>query len=296
MLLALTVVSARGDERWQEIRWQEERAFAASSGGFEAIVSVERGRLIHLGREGGGENLLYVPPDRNNPAEWGGHRVWLGPQEEWRRNWPPAAEWEASAAESVRVDGARLELLMPSTGDEWPRLRRVYFWKDGKLRCEARIDGGRRAVQIIHVVQVLATAEVNVKAEPSAEVPRGYVQLHLGRGPQPVREFPAPPHVSGDGDELTLRFAGKMEKLGFAQQPLVARVGGEILRVQRGVSSGRVVAMPDHGFVTQVYFSSSSAPLIELEQLSPLYARDQEARFEIVIDPRPPAAITPGGR
>lgn len=273
------------DEQWRETDWQGERAYVAGSGGYEAIVSVNRARLIHFGRAGGGENLLYVPPDLSNRAEWGGHRVWLGPQTEWSRNWPPPVAWEASAAESVDRDGARLELLMPTTGDEWPRLRRVYEWKDGRLHCEARIEGGRRAAQIIHVLQVLPTAEIQVKVAPTAEVPRGYVQLHLGRGVQPLKTFSAPPHVEGQGDLVTLRFAGKMEKLGFPQQPLLARVGGATFRVAPGISSGRVESTPDEGFVTQVYFSGSRAPLIELEQLSPQYARDQEARFEIVIDP-----------
>jgi len=273
------------DERWREIQWRDERAYSASSGGFEAIVSVERGRLIYFGREGGGENLLYVPPDRRNPAEWGGHRVWLGPQAKWARNWPPPAAWEASAAEKVTVEGERLELLMPSTADDWPRLRRIYRWENGELHCDARIDGGRRVAQIIHVVQVLENAEVAVQAEPSNEEPRGYVQLHLGRGDHPIKTFPEPPHLQAEGTKLTLRHVGKMEKLGFRQQPLTARIGGETLRVKAGVSSGRVEATPDEGFVTQVYLSGSRAPLIELEQLSPLFARDQSARFEIVIAP-----------
>lgn len=273
------------DERWREIQWREERAYSASSGGFEAIVSVERGRLIYFGREGGGENLLYVPPDRRNRAEWGGHRVWLGPQAEWTRNWPPPVAWEASAAETVKVDETKLELLMPSTGDEWPRLRRVYAWKNGRLHCDARIDGGRRAAQIIHIVQVLSTAEVSVRAAPRENLPQGFVQLHLGR-PTPVREFPRPPHVSGDGEQLVLRFTGAMEKLGFTPQPLKARIGEETLRVVAGVSSGLVEETPDEGFTTQVYFSGPRAPLIELEQLSPLYRRDSQASFGIVIDPR----------
>ena len=286
-VVAASLSSARAAEEspWRETRWQGERAYVAEATGYEAIVSIERARLIYFGPAGGERNLLYVPPDLSNRAEWGGHRIWLGPQSEWSRNWPPPAAWEASAAESVELEKDRLELLMPSTGDQWPRLRRVYQWKDGKLHCEARIDGGRRAAQIIHVVQVLAEAEVKVKADPSGEVPRGYVLVHLGRGPQPLKTFPVPPHVQGESEELTLTFAGKMEKLGFVQQPLIARIGHERIRVEAGVSSGRVDSTPDEGFVTQVYFSGPRAPLIELEQLSPLYARDQEASFEIVLVP-----------
>ncbi len=283
--VATSAAGSSADEtHWRETQWNGERAYVATGGAYEAVVSVDRARLIFFGRSGS-DNLLYVPPDLSNPAEWGGHRVWLGPQSEWSRNWPPPAAWEASAAEKVTIEGARLELLMPSTGDEWPRLRRVYWWDGDKLRCAARIDGGRRPAQIIHVVQVLAHAEVSVRAEPSNEEPRGYVQLHLGRGDHPIRTFPEPPHVRAEGSELTLRHVGKMEKLGFRQQPLTARMGAETIRVEAGVSSGRVDSTPDDGFVTQVYLSGARAPLIELEQLSPLFARDQQAAFEIVIAP-----------
>ncbi len=285
MMLASPLAGFSADQsQWRETEWSGERAYASTSGTYEAVVSVARARLIFFG-PAGGDNLLYVPPDLSNRAEWGGHRVWLGPQSEWSRNWPPPSAWEASAAERVDVEGGRLELLMPSTGDEWPRLRRIYRWEDGELRCDARIDGGRRAAQIIHVVQVLANAEVSVRTEPSTEEPRGYVQLHLGRGDHPIKTFPEPPHVQAEGSRLTLRHVGKMEKLGFRQQPLTARIGAETVRVKVGVSSGRVESTPDEGFVTQVYLSGARAPLIELEQLSPLFARDQEASFEVVLGP-----------
>ena len=40
---------------------------------------------------------------------------------------------------------------------------------------------------------------------------------------------------------------------------------------------------PDAGFHTQVYLSEANEAFAELEQLSPLFAPGQPARFEIVL-------------
>ena len=293
LALFVSVISAsvRGAEDspgdWKTTTWNGERAFAASSGQWKAIVSVERARLVYFGADAGDHNLLFVPSTRSDPAGWGGHRLWLGPQTTWSNGWPPPAAWEKSAAERVAVNRSRLELTMPDAHDGWPRLTRVYFWADGRLHCDARASGGTRTAQIIHILQVPALAEVRVHAAPKPDAPRGYVQVHLGRHPSPRKIFPTPPHVTESAaGELTLKFADRMEKLGFTPQPLVARIGANNLTIDRGASHGAVDSTPDDGYVTQVYLGSGQSPLIELEQLSTLYVAGGEANFEIVIEAR----------
>lgn len=287
-LLSIGLVEAGVIEgEWRETRWNDERAYVASAGEWEAIVSIDRGRLIYFGKSGGEENLLFAPAKLDTPEGWGGHCLWLGPQTNWSKGWPPPRAWEFSAAASVVIENESLVLTMTDAGDDWPQLVRVYRWFEGRLHCEARISGGGRDAQIIQIVRVPSDWEVDLHVKPSDETPRGYVQLHLGRTPSPVRRFDEPPHVSRTDEGVTLRYLNKMEKFGFAAQPIVARKGATRLIVDRGRSEGPFVgAIPDEGFVTQIYLGSGRSPLIELEQLSPLWAAANNAVFEIILEAR----------
>ncbi len=290
-LCALAGAGAPGETgaggAWQPAEWHGERAFVSTSGEWRAIVSVARERLVYFGAAGGDRNLLFVPDSRDAAAGWGGHRIWLGPQATWPGGWPPPAAWEHSAAEAVRVTGDLLELTEPEAGDGWPRIHREYSWRDGALHCAARLSGGTRAAQIIHILQVPSTVEVGVQASPSASVPRGYVQVHLGRTPDPQAHFQSLPEVTErKGGRLTLRFDDRREKLGFVPQPIEARNGGTTLELARGPESGHVAGMPDEGFTSQVYLGSGDDRLIEIEQLSPLFAPGGESSFEVVLTAR----------
>jgi len=271
---------------WQPVTWNGEHAFAAVSGEWKAIVSVERGRLVYFGAAKEEHNLLFAPSTRGHVAGWGGHRIWLGPQTSWVRNWPPPDAWEHSAAAVVAIDGARLVLTLSDSPDGWPRLTREYFWRDGRLHCNARASGGTRDAQIIHILQVPALAEVELQATPTADAPRGYVLVHLGRQPSPEGKFSPPKQVAEVAGKLQLKFTNTMEKLGFTPQPLLARIGHASLRVERGESAGNALTLPDEGFATQVYLGNDQSPLIELEQLSPLWRAGEDANFEIVIEGR----------
>lgn len=288
LLLLMTMgEAAAADGVWRETRWNHERAHVATAGEWEAIVSTDRGRLVYFGQSGGGKNLLFAPATRDTPEGWGGHCIWLGPQTDWAKDWPPPRAWEASTAARVVIENDRLVLAMPDAGDEWPSLVRTYHWFEGRLHCEARVSGGGRNAQIIQLVRVPSEWSVDLQASASEETPFGYVQLHLGRTPSPIRRFEEPRHVSRTEAGVTLRHTDRMEKLGFAPQPIVARKGTIRLIVDRGRSEGPFVgAIPDEGFVTQVYLGSGRAPLIELEQLSPLWAAANDALFEIILEAR----------
>lgn len=274
--------------QWEPTTWCGEPAYAATSAGWRAIVSVERGRLVAFGPAAdAGPNLLHSPATRTDPAGWGGHRVWLGPQDTWPGGWPPAKAWEYSAPARIEADGARLMLELPPSGTDWPDVRREYEWDGDALHCRVTARGGRRPAQIIQIIQVVPDAVVSARVKADERAPRGYVQLHLGRHPSPQPAFARPAHVTELRDgALELRFINRTEKLGFAAQTLSARIGDIALDVSGGATSGRTRSTPDDGYVTQVYLGSGENQLIELEQLSPLFEPGAEARFEMVLRAR----------
>lgn len=266
---------------WHPVTWNGEKAMAADSGGMTAIVSLERGRLVHFGSLVQKRNLLFAPATRDDPAGWGGHRLWLGPQRKWAAYWPPPAAWEHAGAESFTIELGQLRLAIPDAGEGWPRLVRTYVWSGDVLICGAELTGGKRPAQIIQIVQIPMSGVVLASASPSTFAPRGYVRL-----PTAVRElttdFEPPPQVHGRGRLLELHHTGVAEKLGFVPQILLGREEGAMLHVGRGEPGGRFESEPDQGFFSQVFLGSHE-PFIELEQLSPQFAAGESARFEITL-------------
>jgi hypothetical protein len=268
---------------WQSTQWHGERAMMSSSSGWKAIVSLERGRLVHFGPAGSETNLVFAPATRDDPAGWGGDRVWLGPQVQWSKIWPPPNAWEHSGAESFNVSAGTLRLIMPDAGDGWPRLTRTYSWNGKVLLSRVELSGGTRSAQVIHIVQIPRQSVVNVTAGPGKNAPLGYVQLASSAAPRFATDFAPPPQVTANGRALTLRHIGRVQKLGFTPQPLKAREAPLEFTVRRGVQSGTVVDEPDAGFFTQVYLGGPE-PFIELEQLSPSFPPGSVASFAIELE------------
>lgn len=271
-----------GAADWQRVTWNGEAAYASSAAGWRAVVSVARGRLMHFGPVGSDYNLLLAPVSRADRNLLGGHRLWLGPQSMWASIWPPPVAWEYSEPESVELAVGVLRLLMPATNDDWPRLTRTYHWAGANLVCGAEFTGGARPAQFIQILQVRPEMTVSVDARPEQAFPAGYVTLPSSAGPFSAR-FDQPPHVTGAGDALVLRHTGKVLKLGFRPQTLTGRIDGYRLQVSRGPLAGATVGEPDEGFHTQVYLSGGNESFVELEQLTPLFAPGQDARFEVVL-------------
>jgi hypothetical protein len=274
---------AAADSSWQPTLWSGEKALVSEHEGWRAIVSLERGRLTHFGPAASGANLLFATATRNDPAGWGGHRLWLGPQSTWAKIWPPPDAWEHSGPESFTVENGTLRLLMPDAGDGWPRLTRTYRWQGRQLVCGAEIKGGTRPAQIIQIVQVPGATQISVEALPDASAPQGYVRLPAGQVSKLTTIFDPPPHVIRQGNALVLHYLGVTEKLGFRPQALVSRDGLAVaIRVDRGRQTGGVAGGPDQGFFTQVFLGGHE-PFIELEQLTPLFSPGASATFEIEI-------------
>ena len=267
---------------WQPAAWQGEKSLVTVAQGWKAVVSLERGRLMHFGPSEPELNLLLAPPTRDNPDILGGHRVWLGPQANWSEIWPPPQAWELSGPETCTTRGGELRLLMPDSGAGWPRLTRTYRWAGAQLVCGVELTGGTRPAQIIHIFQMPAPTVVSAEARAVAGFPLGYVRL-----PSKVAAFAArfdqPLQVTRRGNALTLRHSSAIEKLGFRPQTLSGRNGSFSLAVTPDQPGGAAIGEPDEGFLSQVYLGGSEA-FIELEQLSPLFAAGAPAAFTVVLE------------
>jgi hypothetical protein len=248
-------------------------------------VSVVRARVMHFGPADQADvNLLLAPPTRENRNRLGGHRLWLGPQAQWRGGWPPPAAWEYSEPASIATADGVLRFILPPSPDGWPQLMRTYRWDGASLVCGAEFTGGTRPAQIVQIFQVPPAMIVSATVKPEIDFGAGYVRLGSTAGPFAAK-FPPPAHASLAGDTLTLHHTGDVGKFGFRPQPLTGRLGGYELVLARGAQSGQVVGEPDEGFHTQVYLSAAAEAFAELEQLSPLFAPGA-ARFDVILTGR----------
>jgi hypothetical protein len=262
----------------------------STSEAWTAIVSLERGRLVHFGPSATGENLLFATPTPDDPLGWGGHRVWLGPQSAWAKIWPPPPAWERSATPEpmVREDGA-LVLPSASAGDGWATFQRDYRWQGSRLVCGVTVNrDGTKDAQVIQILQVPTTVEVRVRLQPDELAPAGFVGLPAGRRRAIDLEPKVPAAARLEGSEMVLRHTAAIDKLGFRPQPIHGRIGRFALIVGRGETTGEAVAGElDHGFLTQVYLGGPEA-FVELEQLSPQWKAGTPARFEMVLEAAAP--------
>ena len=268
---------------WTVTTWNGERAFAIVTTDWRAIVSVERGRLVHFGpAEPDAGNLLLEVPTRDDERGWAGHRVWLGPQELW--GWPPPAAWESSAAADVKVVGDRLELVMPETGQGYPPLTRIYEIAGKRLACRVAVAaGGTKAVQVIQILPPPPETKVELRTAPSAQGPRGYFRVSEFSGPRFQPDFPRPEGIEEVPGGVVLSVASKADKLAFPPQTLVARIGAYRLSLAFGECRGPEAATPDDGFYTQVYTGHPSFPVVELEQFSPQWQAGAAGEFTMYV-------------
>lgn len=267
---------------WTPTEWRGEQAWASTSPkGWTAIVSAGRARLVSLTPPGGGNNLLFA--ELKNEYSWGGHRFWLGPQSAWAVDWPPPPDWETSPAATIASSGAMLRVVQPRTNPGYPELVRTYEWCKDILHCtvswnDARFHG-------IHILQIPITAVVRVKRKVSEKLPLGYVLLPVYRRPgvHTDREL-SPASGRVEGDVITLRGTGVIEKIGVPPQAIVADIGAYRLTMSRGKMTGMSDKAPDLGMITQVFLGSDQSVFAEIEQLTP-FGGEGVAVSEILIEP-----------
>jgi hypothetical protein len=236
-----------------------------------------------------GDNLLLHPPGPPSDLEFGGHRVWLGPQSDWPATWPPPKTWESQPAASVRkISNNALEVKSPESAG-CPSIRRVYRWeRNGRLVCKSSWKEERpKGRQVIHILQMTEGTTVTAEPKKSELAPLGFVKLPLTNRPGIQTEFKAPPHGHRSGHQMTFRRLKTEEKFGLPVQTLVASKSDVELRFHPGKFRGVVTEFPDLGFLTQIYLGSDAWPVTEIEQLSPRLIpknREEEVEFSVVVE------------
>ena len=270
---------------WEKTSWQNETSYLLNTDAWTAIVSIDRGRLVHFGPAASDASFVFAPDSRDEPIGWGGHRVWLGPQTTWPNIWPPDPAWEMSAPTDVSVEGNRLVLVMPPSWPGWPRITRVYEPDGDALACRVRIDdSGTRDVQVIQIVQTHTPAKLLVPPTRSAMFPEGFALLPPIDGrTEAMRPVELPPQVSLENGKWRLHQTSRAEKVGFLPEWLVAQFDDGAFEVGPGSVEGTITGSPDKGHSSQVYLGHADTPVIELEQLSPLLKAGQPAAFTMLL-------------
>lgn len=263
---------------WQQTTWNGEKAWESTSSEWTAIVSEERSRLVSIARTEGGANLLYASPKTS--SSWGGHRCWLGPQTKWKANWPPPADWEASAAADIKVFKTLLTVSHPHADADYPALTRSYQWRDGVLHCGVSWQGDYH--HAIHILQVPQWSIIHVRRAVQTVVPLGYSFFDsIGN----LTNVDVPAGISRtDGDDVTLWHANTTAKIAFSPQEITADIGDYQLKMRHGKLIGVESVSPDLGLLTQIYLGDWQNPFVEIEQLSP-FGSKQPAVCEILVEP-----------
>ena len=252
-------------------RWRtgEDGRFHAETNGWRLAVHPERARLAELVPPGGEGNVLAA----------GGHIVWLGPQAEWAREWPPPRDWHKAAAERVeqRDRGRTLRVVGAHTDPGHPRLVRDYTLRRDGVDLTVRWAGDGEARQIVQIIQLLPETKVHVLAEPTPELPHGVGHLPLVPRRESLRvDLAADPRFASRGsspDRLVLHRGDGDAKYGFPPRELWAEFpGGARLGLAPGPWEGEWVETLDAGLTTQVYLGRADLEFVEIEQLSPRLA------------------------
>lgn len=289
LLLAwfVAVVSSAdvGTGHWRATTWMDEPAYAAAADGWVATVSVARGRLVDLRRTGGG-NLLYVPVPAPPFQEqfsipWGGHMVWLGPQQRWV--WPPPRAWEFSPAAQVVTEGGTLELILPHDDPALPAVSRRYAWREGALHCTVAWRGGAQHWFGWHILQLGRDWAIRLPTAPRDDVPQGFA-IEAGKV---VDRAPAPDAAwwrAGDGIGIRGIAGMPSRKYLAPAAPITVERGGVRLTLSPATSAGIRVGPGADGLEAQVMVGQD-AHYIEIEQCSAMLDAADGAAATITILP-----------
>lgn len=282
LLLVISPAWNRADERgevdarkWHEVQRNGALLWQSVSGEWRAEVDPGRGRLTYLGPDSGG-NLLSHPPVNAFVSGWGAHRVWLGPVKLWPKLWPPPVQWEGMAARSVKVDDDGDLIVALSSGEgAILALQKKYGWSSRNgFHCSVSWSphqtGPRQAVQVL---QLNAPDSVMMQGKSTDDLPLGYKIFPQWNGKVPTIEF------SKTAEGFRLVPQGNSGKIGFSPCDVIARWKGIQLVMHPGTWTGVVQERPDQNCLSQIYLGAKTAPLWEIEQLSPLLSSESDAEI-----------------
>lgn len=278
---------------WIRSSYLGEPTFSARSANKEwlAHVSTLRARLIYFGTCDEKNNLIRIPPSPVPPVAgsapgWGGHVVWMLSDNIPAWKWPPNADWEFSAAETIDAQDGQLHLTLPHRDQSYPQLKRTYSWQGDELVCESRWSpNGNSRYLAIHTLHIPFSAGVEVLASRD-----GMTLLPL-QGFEIMKTNPDNlPGLVINGETAIVAPAKKGGKYAFPTQTLIARIGGFQLEMARNSPLPDEAAPPFEGRLSHIWIASTNleSPFIEIEQASPFLdpSTDGECRFAIRLKAR----------
>lgn len=204
----------------------------------ELRVSAETGRIVHYGVLGGPNVLWENQRARETPSvfpgwqNWGGDKVWLWPEDDWRK-WSPAATHPpgdpASAPWEVAAESLALRMTSPLIPNYGLRIvREIKLAPAGtgvviSNRLEQITPPARNLpVAIWTVTQLPAAAQIIARLTPDAIAP-GYAQFPGGEWQ----------NIEPRGREIVLhRPASPWQKTGLDADQLSARIGDQIFTIE----------------------------------------------------------------
>lgn len=265
-LVLICVAAQTSHATW---RAGEDGRWTGEAGGWRFTVDPARARLIEAAPAGGRNVLLR-----------GGHRVWLGPQSEWPKFWPPPSDWESARAESVDLsqDGRVLRVRLPRSDERFPALVRLYRLEEDGLDLGAQWESAGKSYQLIQILQVRPDAVATLRLVSTESAPAGFGLLPLAKRPGLILDASRPAQLrrGGDADAVEppweLFFDGVEEKLGVAPQVLRVRFPEGTafdLEPARFSSAMETGPAPDAGLFTHIYLGAQAWAMMEVEQLSP---------------------------
>jgi len=292
-LVLLAASASLQADTWEPLTWQGERSWLSRSGPWTAVVSEPRARLVFFGDWERGKNLLYTPFPAGSAPTLGGHRFWLGPQNDWKVLWPPPADWESRPG-LVRVDGDLLTVTLPHTDKDYPALTRSYRWKDGRLLCRGSwTQAGPRNYQAIQTFHLPENAIVRATISPGPSLPHGFAIFRQSEKQTILTEFSRlPGNLRSENGRVTVARDGAEWKMALPPQSLVCQIGDSQLILSRGRSFGQVVSEPDLGLLTQIYLGADNGGclFVEIEQLSAILqpSGNEPPAFEVYLEVQGP--------
>ncbi|MFA4028379.1 MAG: hypothetical protein GDYSWBUE_000259 [Candidatus Fervidibacterota bacterium] len=270
-----------------------EHSYRITNGIVEVVVVPQIGRIMSY-RFIDGDNVLWENEKwfgklrrDAKPNEWanfGGDKVWPGPQNQWKevmgRSWPPDEAFDGGECTVNELqDGVELVTPVSPYYGAW-LVREIRLSADStRLTIKQRLEKLRLPIVdmlIWSVTQIRSPDLVLLPINPKSKFENGFTILAGGEVEQQYRRIE-------DNFLLVRRHPNKATKVGTdATECWLASFHGDVLFTQHAKFVEGAV-YPDGGCTVEVYTNPDELPYVELELLSPILklGLGEEARFDI---------------
>ncbi|MCS7254249.1 MAG: DUF4380 domain-containing protein [Armatimonadota bacterium] len=268
-------------------------SYRITNGIVEVVVVPKIGRIMSY-RFVGGENILWenekwfgklrADAKPNEWANFGGDKVWPGPQNQWKevmgRSWPPDEAFDGGECTANElVDGVELVTPVSPHYGAW-LVREIRLSADStRLTIKQRLEKLRLPIVdmlIWSVTQIRSPDLVLLPIDPKSKFENGFTILGGGDV--------EPQYRRREGNFLLVRRHPLIPtKVGTdSTECWLASFHGNVLFTQHAKFVKDAV-YPDGGCTVEVYTNPDELPYVELELMSPIFklGLGEEAQFDI---------------